>query len=125
MVGALSISFVRDNWVTPLRVAYDAAFVDVSPLFNAYSRDFVEPYLYRIIQHGGFSRLFFYSEAVQAEFSDAFFDRVRAAGLEVIVFHADDDPEVWYRQNAAYDHRYDRIYSPSRPGVDRRRAQGG
>lgn len=121
MVGALSIRFVRDNWVEPLRSRYDAAFVDVSLLRSAYSDDFHEHYLYRIIQQGRFECLFFYSEAVQAEFSDGFFERVRAAGLEVVVFHADDDPEMWYRQNTAYDHRYDCIYSPSRAGVERRR----
>ncbi|WPL14140.1 glycosyltransferase family protein [Thiorhodovibrio litoralis] len=40
----------------------------------------------------------------------------------MIAFHADDDPEVWFQQNAACDHRYDRIYSPSRAGVERRLA---
>ncbi|WP_323696631.1 hypothetical protein [Thiorhodovibrio litoralis] len=50
MVGALSIRFVRDNWVAPLRQSYDAAFVDIAPLRSAYSRELTEQYLCRLIQ---------------------------------------------------------------------------
>ncbi|GAB6039379.1 glycosyltransferase family protein [Endothiovibrio diazotrophicus] len=124
VVGALSIGYVRDHWVEPMREALDAVFVDVSLLRDAYRGDFHEKYLYRLIRDGGFDTLFFYSDAVQRDFSDDFFDNVRAAGLRVVAFHADDDPEVWYAQNEVHDHRYDLILSPSTRGVARRRAKG-
>ncbi|QFY88676.1 glycosyltransferase [Magnetovirga frankeli] len=124
VVGALAIEYVRWHWVEPIRSRYEALFVDVSPLLNSEGEAFAEAYLLRILGEHRPQQMFFYSDAIQPFFSDGFFEQVRAQGVEVLTFHADDDPEVWFRQNQVHDHRYDGIFSPSRRGVERRLASG-
>jgi len=124
VVGALSIGYVRDHWVAPLRRYLDAVFVDVSPLLEAEQDGFHEHYILRILKESRTDRMFFYSDAIQAFFSEEFFTRVGSLGVEVVAFHADDDPETWFQQNTIHDYRYDYIFSPSSRGVLRRLDKG-
>jgi hypothetical protein len=123
-VGALSIDYIRWHWVEPIRSSYHANFFDVSLLLNAQCTRFAQAYLLRIIKKNRPVNIFFYSDAIQSFFTDDFFEQVRANGVRVIAFHADDDPDVWFNQNRIYDHRYDWIYSPSSRGVERRLKAG-
>lgn len=122
MVGALSMQYVRDNWVRPLQKMkqYDSDFVDVSPLLSAYSMAWVEQYLYALIRKSAYDALFFYTDSINQEFRDAFFATVRQAGIQIVTFYADDEPEIWFQQNLPYDQRFDRIGTHSFRGLQRR-----
>ncbi|MTV49662.1 glycosyltransferase [Heliobacillus mobilis] len=124
MVGALSIQYVKDNWVKPIREMYDAACIDVSPLLASRKNGYHEQYLLEVLRRGNFDVLFFYSDAVNKDFSDDFFGYVRAMGVKIVAFHADDEPEVWYRQNIGHDHRFDLVASHSLRGVQQRLHEG-
>ena len=56
--------------------------------------------------------------------SDEFFAHVRSAGLRTVAYPPDDEPEVWYRRNAPFDHRYDVVASHAKRGFFRRIQEG-
>ncbi|GAB6039378.1 hypothetical protein JCM17961_00510 [Endothiovibrio diazotrophicus] len=120
MVGLLSIDYVRDSWVQPLAGLARAGFVDAAPLLAARNDAYLEEYLLARLREGDCHYLFFYSDSLHGHFRDAFFETVRAAGVRVIAFHADDEPEAWFAANAPYDHRFDVVASHSRRGTGRR-----
>ncbi|MEO5344600.1 MAG: hypothetical protein H7842_14985, partial [Gammaproteobacteria bacterium SHHR-1] len=94
LVGALSIDYVYWHWLYPLRDRFNVTCLDISPLLNAKGTDFTESYLLRILQESKPDLFFFYSDAIQAFFTDIFFKKVRAGGVRIVSFHADDDPDV-------------------------------
>ena len=125
MIGALSIRYIRDNWVEPMRKLFDTTFVDVSPILSVNrNTDFVEKYIYALLRKDRYDYMFFYSDAINPDFSDDFFKTVRAAGIPIINFLADDEPETWYKQNLPYDHRYDLVATHSKNGYQRRQEMG-
>ncbi|MTV49664.1 glycosyltransferase [Heliobacillus mobilis] len=124
MTGLLSVSYIRDNWVEPLRRMHEVTCVDLTPLLSIYQNGYHEKYLLSLIQRESYDCLFFYSDAVHQEFSDDFFYAVRRKGLPIIAFYADDEPEIWFRKNAPYDHRFDFIATHSRRGAIRRQQEG-
>jgi len=125
MIGALSIQYIRDNWVVPMRKLFDTTFVDVSPILSIYrNTDYVEKYIYAILEKDQYDYMFFYSDAINPDFSDDFFKRVREKGIPIVNFLADDEPEIWYKQNLPYDHRYDLIATHSQNGYLRRVEMG-
>ena len=80
--------------------------------------------IYRLIATGSYDCLFLYHDYIFADFPDEFFAHVRSAGLRTVAYHPDDEPEVWYRRNAPFDHRYDVVASHARRGVFRRQQEG-
>lgn len=120
MVGALSIPYIRENWVEPLRELYDADYVDATLLLGTYKKQFAEKYLYRILTTGCYDYLFFYNDAIRPEFSAEFFEHVKNAEVKVITFYSDDEPERWYQANLPFDKRYDLIATHSLRGFEHR-----
>ncbi|MBF0539470.1 MAG: glycosyltransferase family 1 protein [Nitrospirae bacterium] len=124
MVGALSIRYVRDNWVETVRRMYDASFIDVTPMLNVYKNGYHEGYILRALRERHYDCMFFYPDAINSDFSDRFFDLVRAGGTPIAAFYADDEPELWYKQNIPYDHRFDVVGTHSLNALKRRQAEG-
>lgn len=121
MVGALSIQYIKDNWAVPLKELFDATFVDVSPILSVHrNTDYVEKYIYSLLRRSHYDYMFFYSDAINPDFSDEFFETVRSAGTPVVNFLADDEPETWFQQNLPYDHRFDLVATHSKRGYQRR-----
>jgi len=89
-------------------------------LIVAKGADYAEAYALRVIQQQVFDLLFFYSDSLHPYFSDTFFTAVRDRGIRIVTFHADDEPEAWYRINEPYDHRFDLVASHSMRGTERR-----
>lgn len=125
MIGALSIQYIRDNWADPLKKLFDTTFVDVSPLLTVYrNTNYVEKYIYSLLRKSHYDYMFFYSDAINPDFSDTFFEIVRASGTPVVNFLADDEPETWFQQNLPYDHRFDLVATHSKRGYQRRLKMG-
>ncbi|MCI4624369.1 MAG: glycosyltransferase [Candidatus Magnetoovum sp. WYHC-5] len=124
MIGALSIKYINDSWVKPLRQMYECTFVDVSPMLSVYSNGFHEAYIKRLIKNRRFDYLFFYADAINVDFTDDFFYSVKKSGIPIITFYADDEPEIWYKQNEPYDHRFSLIATHSKKGLKRRQEAG-
>ncbi|KJU81641.1 hypothetical protein MBAV_006168 [Candidatus Magnetobacterium bavaricum] len=124
MVGALSISYVRDNWVETVRRMYNATFIDVTPMLNVYKNAYHEHYILRVLREGQYDCMFFYPDAINSDFSDGFFDLVRAGGTPIVAFYADDEPQLWYKQNTPYDHRFSVVGTHSLNALRRRQAEG-
>ncbi|MBF0337358.1 MAG: glycosyltransferase [Nitrospirae bacterium] len=124
MVGALSIRYVRDNWVETVGRMYDATFIDVTPMLNAYKNGYHEFYILRVLRQRHYDCMFFYPDAINSDFSDRFFDLVRGGGIPIAAFYADDEPELWYKQNTPYDHRFDVVGTHSLNALKRRQAEG-
>ena len=124
MIGALTMTYVRDSWVRPAQAELGATCVDVAKLLVAEGVQWTERYLYSVLQEGRFEYLFFYSDSLHQELSEEFFANVRRAGITIVAYHADDEPEFWYRANEPFDHRYDLVASHSKRGAERRARKG-
>ena len=125
MIGPLSIGHVRDSWVVPMRELFDTTFIDVSPILSVYRNiDFVEKYIYALLRKYNYDYMFFYSDIINNDFSDDFFQSVRLSGVPIINFLADDEPEIWFKQNLPYDHRFDLVATHSKKGYHRRLDMG-
>ncbi|MBF0345073.1 MAG: glycosyltransferase [Nitrospirae bacterium] len=103
---------------------YDAGFIDVSPMLSVYKNGYHEKYILKVLRERQYDCLFFYTDAINSDFTDGFFDLVRAGGTPVAAFYADDEPEMWYRQNMPYDHRFDVVGTHSLNALRRRQAEG-
>lgn len=123
-VGALSLPYVNDNWVMPMRKLFNCDFIDVSPLLNCYDSQFVEQYIYSIVRTGDYNFLFFYCDAIRADFSQGFFDTIRSKGIKIITYYPDDEPDKWYNLNIPYDKRFDLIGTHSSRGLAKREVNG-
>jgi len=124
MIGALTMQYIRDNWVLPLKELYDVDFVDISPLLSCYKSTFYEHYLYSIIRSAAYDYLFFYADSINSDFNEDFFATVAHAQIPIVTFYADDEPEVWYQQNLPYDHRFSLVATHSLRGLQRRKELG-
>lgn len=124
--GNWGSEYVRDSWKIPLQKYYSSVTVNVVPFLAELDcgSELCQRYIQSLVRNDHFDFFYFYTDGLQLEFPDEFFNSIRAVGLPIIVFHADDEPEVWYALNQRFDHRYDVIASHSRRGWERRRNQG-
>ncbi|MCP5053461.1 MAG: glycosyltransferase, partial [bacterium] len=98
---------------------------DVSPILSVYrNTDYVEKYIYSLLRKGNYDYMFFYPDAINPDFSDNFFEAVRSKGIPIINFLVDDEPDVWFKQNLPYDHRFDLVATHSRKGYQLRLEMG-
>ncbi len=120
MIGAVSIQYIVENWVEPLKELAETHLVDVSLLVKAYGKDFCQQYIFNILRQNSYDYVFFYPESVNYDFSDTFFERLREYNIPVLTFYADDEPEIWFSLNEKYDHRFSLIATQSKKGLERR-----
>lgn len=107
-----------------MQALFDPTFVDITPIQVVHKARTIEKYLYSLIRKGNYDFFFFYSDGIQQELSEDFFSVLKQAGLPVVAFHADDEPEVWYKKNEPVDPFFDLIASHSKRAVARRQAMG-
>lgn len=120
MIGALTIQYVKENWVLPLKEKFDAHFVDVSPILQVYGKDYCEQYLYGVIRNQTYDCIFFYPDSIQTDFSNEFFETIRKCNIPIVTFYADDEPDVWFEQNRNFDIRFSLIATHSQAGLAKR-----
>ncbi|GAB6039373.1 CgeB family protein [Endothiovibrio diazotrophicus] len=125
-IGNFSLAYVRDNWETPLREEVPGVVVDATPLLaqGDYGNQYCLHYILSLLRNDHFDAIFFYSDGLNADFRDEFFDQLRGSGTPVITFHADDEPKTAYATNARFDHRFDIVATSSRRGYLRRQKEG-
>lgn len=131
-LGALWVPYIRDNWFDAIRrvLGTQAVCVNAGPLLAGKATHAGQPegfhsaYVYDLLRRDRFDYLFFYHDWIFGDYPDAFFDKVRRAGVKTVAFHPDDEPEHWYARNSAYDHHFDVVASHSSAAVDRRRKAG-
>ncbi|MFN7980622.1 MAG: glycosyltransferase [Vicinamibacterales bacterium] len=125
-LAALDIPYIRDNWLDALKhvMGDDVTTVNVSAWLACAPKEAHMKAIYRLIATGSYDCLFLYHDYIFADFPDEFFAHVRSAGLRTVAYHPDDEPEVWYRRNAPFDHRYDVVASHAQRGVFRRTQEG-
>ncbi|MDR3392978.1 MAG: glycosyltransferase [Sulfuriferula sp.] len=131
-LGALWVPYIRDNWfdAIPRVLGDEVVCVNAGPLLAGKEKHAGQPegfhcaYIYELLRRDKFDYLFFYHDWIFGDFPDAFFEKVRLAGVKTVAFHPDDEPEHWYARNATYDHHFDVVASHSSAGVARRRQQG-
>ena len=125
-LAALDIPYIRDNWIDALThvLGDDVTTVNVSAWLACAPKEAHMKAIYRLIATGSYDCLFLYHDYIFADFPDEFFAHVRSAGLRTVAYHPDDEPEVWYRRNAPFDHRYDVVASHAKRGVFRRTQEG-
>ena len=121
-LGAFDVPYIRDNWGDALRhvLKDDVTQVNVSAWLACAQPEAHMKAVYRLLATGTYDCLFLYHDYIFSDFPDEFFAHVRSAGVRTIAYHPDDEPEVWYRRNAAFDPRYDIVASHARRGVQRR-----
>ena len=121
-VGALDVPYIRDNWGDALRhvLGEDVTLLNATSWLACGPADSHLQAAYRQLALGTYDYLFLYHDYVFADYPDEFFAHVRSAGVRTLTFHPDDEPEVWYRRNRAFDARFDLVASHARRGVDRR-----
>ena len=121
-LGAFDVPYIRDNWGDALRhvLKDDVTQVNVSAWLACGQPEAHMKAVYRLLATGTYDCLFLYHDYIFSDFPDEFFAHVRSAGVRTIAYHPDDEPEVWYRRNAAFDPRYDIVASHARRGVQRR-----
>lgn len=131
-LGALWVPYIRDNWFDAIRqvLGGEAICVNAGPLLTGKEKHAGQPegfhsaYIYDLLRQEKFDYLFFYHDWIFGDFPDAFFEKVRLAGVRTVAFHPDDEPEHWYARNSAYDHHFDVVASHSSAGTERRRLGG-
>lgn len=125
-LAALDIPYIRDNWIDALKHVKgdEVTTVNVSAWLACAPKEAHMKAIYRLIATGSYDCLFLYHDYIFADFPDEFFAHVRSAGLRTVAYHPDDEPEVWYRRNAPFDHRYDVVASHAKRGVFRRIQEG-
>jgi hypothetical protein len=131
-LGALWVPYIRDNWFDALKTVFQEQVVciNAAPLlinkekYTNQPESFHSAYIYNLIRREKFDYLFFYHDWIFADYTDEFFEKVRAAGVKTITFHPDDEPDTWYLRNIKYDHHYDIVASHSSRGVRNRKQQG-
>lgn len=125
-LGALDVPYIRDNWADAFRhvLGEDVTWLNLSPWLACGPPESHMKYVYRLLATGAYDYLFLYHDYVFSDFTDEFFAHVRSAGLRTLAYHPDDEPEVWYQRNRAFDGRYDLVASHARRGVERRVAEG-
>src|SRR5436305_33904 len=124
-VAALDVPYIRDNWGDALRHVLhdDVTLFNASPWLAYAPADAPQKAVYRLLATGTYDYLFVYHDYIFADYSEEFFAHVRRTGVKTIAFHPDDEPELWYRRNIAFDGRYDLVASHSRRAVQRRLAE--
>jgi hypothetical protein len=131
-LGALWVPYIRDNWFDAIRrtLGVQAVCVNAGPLLAGTATHAGQPegyhsaYIYDLLRRDRFDYLFFYHDWIFGDYPDAFFDKVRRAGVKTVAFHPDDEPEHWYARNSTYDHHFDVVASHSSAAVARRREAG-
>src|SRR5262245_54978500 len=125
-LGALDVPYIRDNWVDAFRhvLGDDVTWLNVSPWLACAPPESHMKYAYRLLATGAYDYVFVYHDYIFSDFPDEFFAHVRSAGLRTLAYHPDDEPEVWYQRNRAFDGRYDLVASHAKRGVERRVAEG-
>lgn len=125
-LGALDVPYIRDNWADAFRhvMGDDVTWLNISPWLACGPPESHLKYVYRHLATGAYDYLFLYHDYVFNDFPDEFFAHVRRAGVRTVAYHPDDEPEVWYQRNRAFDGRYDLVASHARRGVERRIAEG-
>jgi spore maturation protein CgeB len=123
-IGNFSAEYVRDSWVGPLKKLFETDVVDVVPLlvYGEGNFNYCQRYIEAMIRNNRYDYCYFYSDGLQLVFTDEFFAGMRASGLPVIVYHCDDEPEIWYQNNRRFDHRFDIIATHSKRGYEQRLA---
>jgi spore maturation protein CgeB len=126
MLGHLTAEYIYDNWVETIKKMYDVTFIDHSMLSNVKQGDFqyIEKYVYSVLREDKFDYIFVYSDGIHGHLSEDFYKNVRAKGIKILTFHADDEPNKWYQRNKKYDHRFDLIASHSKRGTSLRKQLG-
>jgi len=131
-LGALWVPYIRDNWFDAIRhvLGENAVCVNAGPLIASKEKFAGQPegyhsaYVYDLLRRDKFDYLFFYHDWIFGDYPDAFFEKIRLAGVKTMAFHPDDEPEHWYARNSKYDHHFDIVASHSTAGVKRRHANG-
>jgi glycosyltransferase involved in cell wall biosynthesis len=131
-IGALWVPYIRENWFDALQAVLgeQVICVNVAPLLVNKERYSTQPesfhcaYIYDLIRREPIDYLFFYHDWIFADYPDTFFEKIRSAGIKIVTFLPDDEPEVWYQRNTQFDHHYDVIASHSSRGVERRKQSG-
>jgi spore maturation protein CgeB len=131
-LGALWVPYISENWFDAIRhvLGDEALCVNAGPLFASKEQygnppeGYHSAYIYDLLRRERFDYLFFYHDWIFGDYPDAFFEKVRLAGVRTVAFHPDDEPEHWYTRNSAYDHHFDVIASHSSAGVKRRHLDG-
>jgi len=121
-MGNFGTEYVRDSWKEPLKKLFSTVWVNAAPLMahSDYQYTYCQRYIHSLIRDDEFNYFYFYSDGLKDAFPDEFFDSIRAAGLPIITFHADDEPEVWYRRNRPFEHHYDLVATHSKRGWQKR-----
>lgn len=125
-MGNFGTEYVRDSWQQPLKKLFSTVWVNAAPLMahGDYRYTYCQRYIHSLIRGDDFDFFYFYSDGLKDAFPDEFFNAIRAAGLPVIAFHADDEPEVWYRRNRPFEHHYDLVATHSKRGMQKRLEEG-
>lgn len=125
-LGALDVPYIRDNWIDALRHVFrdDVTTVNVSAWLACAPKEAHMKAIYRLIATGSYDYLFLYHDYIFADFPDEFFAHVRSAGVRTVAYHPDDEPDVWYKRNAPFDHRYDLVASHAKRAVRQRVLDG-
>jgi len=130
-LGALWVPYIRNNWFDAVRHVFGAHVlcVNVGPLlvkrkYSGSLEGYHCAYIYDLLRRGEFDYLFFYQDWISEDFPEAFFDKVRLAGVRTVAFYPDDEPEHWYARNLRYDHHFDLVASHSSRGTARRSQSG-
>jgi hypothetical protein len=131
-LGALWVPYIRDNWFSAIQheLGDKVLCINAGPLLASKEKYACQPegfhcaYIYDLIRREKFDFLFFYHDWIFGDFPDAFFEKIRLAGIKTIAFHPDDEPEHWYARNSNYDHHFDVVASHSKAGTARRHSKG-
>ena len=125
-MGNFGTEYVRDSWKQPLKELFSTVWVNAAPLMahGDFRYTYCQRYIHSLIRNDEFDFFYFYSDGLKDAFPDEFFNAIRAAGLPVIAFHADDEPEVWYKRNRPFEHHYDLVATHSKRGWQKRLEEG-
>ncbi|MEY4592789.1 MAG: hypothetical protein RIR18_1684 [Pseudomonadota bacterium] len=127
-IGAMWVPYIRENWFDALKkiLGDEVDCINTAPLFYFRDKCSWQPdgyhcaYIYDIIRHQHYDYVFFYPDWIAGNFHGPFFDKIRRAGVKILSFLPDDEPETWYAANREFDHHYDLIASHSKAGAARR-----
>jgi hypothetical protein len=121
-LAALDVPYIRDNWMDAVDhvLGDDVVMVNVTPLLACQGPGAHVQYVNRLVATQHFDYAFLYHDYIFSDFADDFFGHLRGAGIRTCTFHPDDDGEVWYQRNRAFDGRYDVVASHSKRAAERR-----
>lgn len=115
-LGNFSSAYIDQNWGSILRERPDTLVVDTTPLLaeDDYRNTQAIGYVQSLARSMHFQWLFFYADGLLPHFPAHFFASLKAIGIRIAAYHADDEPEQAYALNSRYDRQFDVIVTCSK-----------